>query len=87
MDTSLHAKLCIPKQGNQYVYGKQDLFSVVIAFRYLLSKQDFSEFKKNLSREIKEVHKDLSHITKAELLHHMGFPANWVNITRYRLIL
>lgn len=86
LDTPVHAKLCIPKRGNQYVYGKQDLFSVVIAFRYLLSKQDFSEFKKKLSREINKVQKNLSHITKVELLHQMGFPTNWGNITRYHLI-
>ena len=32
LDTPLHAKLNIPRQGNQYIYGKQDLFAVVIAF-------------------------------------------------------
>ena len=41
LDTSLHAKMALPKRGNQYMYGKQDLFAVVIAFRYLLPKENF----------------------------------------------
>lgn len=35
-DTLLHKKLGISKNGSKYIYGKNDLFSVVIAFRYLL---------------------------------------------------
>ena len=86
LDTSLHEKLKIPKQGNQYIYGKQDLFAIVIAFRYLLPKEDFINFKKKLVREIGKLNKELLHITESELLEQMGFPANWKNITRYRLI-
>lgn len=41
LDTPLHAKLKILRKGNQYIYGEQDLFAVVIAFRYLLPKEDF----------------------------------------------
>ena len=85
LDTSLHAKLNIPRQGNQFIYGKQDLFAVVIAFRYLLPKQDFIIFKSRLSREIGKVNKKLSHIPELDLLEQMGFPPNWKNITRYRL--
>lgn len=85
LDTSLHIKLKIPKKGNQYVYGKQDLFAVVIAFRYLLTKEDFSKFKRKLVLEIEELNKKLIHITENELLDQMGFPNNWKNIARYHL--
>ena len=40
-DTLLHKKLGISKNGSKYIYGKNDLFSVVITFRYLLPKTDF----------------------------------------------
>ncbi len=86
LDTPLHAKLEIPKQGNQYMYGKQDLFAVVIAFRYLLPKEDFSDFKRKLIREIGKLSQKLVHITEKELLEQMGFPEKWRNITRYRLM-
>ena len=42
-DTDLHVKLGIPKNGTQYALGKRDLFAVVIAFRYLLSNEDFKQ--------------------------------------------
>lgn len=83
-DTVLHSKLAIPKHGSQYIYGKQDLFAVVIAFRYLLPKQDFNAFKGRLAREITNVSKKLVHIPEKKLLEQMGFPQNWKNITRYK---
>lgn len=84
-DLPLHQKMRIPKQGIQYLYGKNDLFAVVIAFRYLLPKEDFLEFKRKLTLEISRANKSLVHITENELLEHMGFPQNWRNITRYQL--
>jgi len=85
LDTPLHARLSIPKQGNQYIYGKQDLFAVVIAFRYLLPKEEFAAFKKRLALETGRINKNLVHITESELFEQMGFPPNWKSITRYRL--
>lgn len=85
LDTPLHLKLNIPKQGNQFIYGKQDLFSVVIAFRYLLPKEDFLTFKRGLIHEISKTNKNLVHITENELLKQMGFPLNWKNISRYKV--
>ena len=85
LDTPLHAKLKIPQKGNQYIYGKQDLFAMVIAFRYLLPREDFSVFKKNLILKIGYLNKKLTHITESELLEQMGFPNNWKDMTRYRL--
>lgn len=84
-DTAIHSKLGIAKKGRQYVYGKRDLFSVVIAFRYLLTREDFIEFKGELSKSIKRFICQTTNITHDELLHEMGFPANWKKITAYRL--
>ncbi len=36
-DLPIHMKLKIAQKGTQYVNGKNDLFSVVIALRYMLS--------------------------------------------------
>lgn len=84
-DLPLHRKLSIPMQGSQYQYGKNDLFAVVIAFRYLLPDKDFRLFKKRLAKSIDDVSEKLIHIEHADLLEKMGFPENWKNITRYRL--
>jgi abortive infection bacteriophage resistance protein len=36
-DLPIHMKLKIAQKGTQYMNGKNDLFSVVIALRYMLS--------------------------------------------------
>lgn len=84
-DTVLHNKLGIAKKGNQYLLGKRDLFGLVIAFRYLLPKENFLEFKPSLIRVINKYTKSSSQISENTLLAMMGFPANWKDITRYRL--
>ena len=84
-DTPLHKKLSLPQSGNQYEKGKQDLFAVVIAFRYLLPGKDFLEFKRKLIKEIDRVNREVEHISEVELLNKMGFPENWKSITKYHL--
>ena len=85
-DTLLHQKLQINQNNNHYVYGKQDLFAVVIALRYLINNDEFRLFKTALSKLIKSVIKQCPHLTEKQLLDNMGFPANWDNISRYRKI-
>lgn len=84
-DTKLHDKLGIPKKGIQYVYGKRDLFGVVIAFRYLLPKESFLDFKSSLIKVLHTYHRQSSQLAEQELLTIMGFPLNWTSVTRYFL--
>ena len=82
-DLLIHKKLSIAKKGIQYIYGKNDLFSVVISLRYLLSAQQFKEFKQALNKLINNYIKRSS-IPSADFLNEMGFPTNWSDITRYK---
>ncbi len=83
-DTILHHKLGIPKKGEHYTLGKSDLFSVVIAFRYLLPKKEFLEFKNQITTLIRNVLNHSHTLTEEKLLQAMGFPQNWKSITRYK---
>lgn len=83
-DTPLHHKLNIAKQGTQYVLGKQDLFSMVIAFRYLLSDEDFKNFKKALKKRMATYWQESTAMSQQELYNQMGFPQNWDKITQYK---
>ena len=84
-DTILHQKLCISKTGNAYILGKRDLFAMVIAFRYLLSPNEFHTFKKSLTQCIDKLLKATNHIAEDELLNAMGFPLNWKKISTYKI--
>ena len=79
--------LRIPKKGNQYINGKKDLFGVVIAFRYLLKKDDFIAFKGTLGKTIDRFVAQTTHVTYNDLLFEMGFPANWKKISTYKVCL
>ena len=79
-DTILHKEMEIPRKGNQYECGKNDLFSVIIAFRMLLTKEDFTEFEKSLNQVINQYIDQVGKISKDIFLKEMGFPENWENI-------
>ena len=83
-DTVLHEKLQIPKKGNQYIYGKRDLFGVVISLRYLLHNEDFKAFKHQLTKIINNFLKSTPTVPKDWLYSEMGFPENWIKITSYK---
>ena len=83
-NTLLHKKLQISQKNGSYIYGKQDLFSVVIALRYLISAEDFKAFKSGLVKLINKVLKQCPHLTHEQLLKEMGFPENWKKIMRYK---
>lgn len=85
-DTILHEKLDILKNGSKFIYGKNDLFSVVIAFLYLLPKSDFQQFKVQMVRLLTRYEKKSSCLTINHLLEYMGFPQNWKDITKFRKI-
>ncbi|MDR3306031.1 MAG: Abi family protein [Clostridiales Family XIII bacterium] len=79
-DMPLHAKMRIPRKGNQYIYGKKDLFAVVIAFRYLLPSAEFKTFKNALARTIRKYLANTAALTEAEMFGIIGFPSNWKSI-------
>lgn len=84
-DTVLHRKMKISQTGIHYDYGKNDLFAIVIALRFLLNHEEFIEFKRNLRQLISQMLKQQKSLTKEILLEAMGFPENWDNITRYSI--
>lgn len=80
----MHERLEIQKKGAQYIFGKKDLFGVVIACRYLLSKSDFRKFKIELDRAISSYLRSTSFLDESKILNEMGFPSNWKKISRFR---
>jgi len=76
----LHKELDLIRLPNgNFQQGKQDLFAVIIALRYLLDDSNFSSFFGNLTDIIKS-HPDNKVFTKTDLIKSMGFPANWMEV-------
>ena len=84
----LHKELGLTRLPNgNFQQGKQDLFAVVIALRYLLEDTNFTSFFGKLEDIIKN-HPDNTIFPKPELIKNMGFPTNWREVAvSYRELL
>lgn len=82
-DTEIHMGLKIKKEKGQYGKGKNDLFAVVIVFRYLLEKDNFIDFIKEFEKIFNELLSRTRMIQKQQMHKYMGFPDNWVEIKNF----
>ena len=81
-DTKFHQQLYIPKQDDFYVYGKNDLFALIIILKQLLDSKNFQLFISEISYEIDLLAGKLEVINIDKVLHEMGFPNNYKEIVR-----
>ena len=76
-DTVYHQILDIPKQNNEYIYGKSDVFALLIIMRQLLQTEDFKNMSLELENVIQTLNYNLTSIKIEKVLNRMGFPSNW----------
>lgn len=81
-DTKYHSYLDIPKMDGEYIYGKDDLFALVIILKQLLREEDFTLLINELSYEIDILEGKLKSISIDKVLDRMGFPTNFRDIAR-----
>lgn len=79
-NTRFHRNLNIEKYEGMYLYGKNDLFAVVIILKQLLDKCDFIDFINEIEYEISILDGKLSSVEIEPLLNKIGFPSNWMQI-------
>ena len=81
-DTKYHRMLYITKADCEYIYGKNDLFALVIILKFILDKDDFTLFMNEISYEIDRLSGILKVIRIDKVLYAMGFPSNYKEIVR-----
>ena len=79
-DTKYHELLNIPKDDDGYIYGKNDLFSLVIMMKVLLSKDDFEDMIDEIRREVNRLDRIVNVVPLDTILNRIGFPSNWYDI-------
>jgi len=77
-----HRALDIPKMDGEYIYGLNDLFSLIIILKYVLSHDDFTLMINEISFEINLLSGRLKVIDITKVLDKMGFPLNYQEIVR-----
>lgn len=81
-DTSFHSTLSIPQVTGRYVYGKNDLFSLIIVLKILLPEDDFNNMCNKINGRMESLKKKIVHINCNDIFEKMGFPANWTQIKK-----
>ena len=79
-DTIIHEKLNINKIDDEYIYGKNDLFALVIILKQMLSKDDFKKMINELESATDNLNYHITTIKIEKVLNRMGFPLNWKEI-------
>ena len=79
-DTKYHELMEIPKMDGEYIYGKNDVFAVIIIFKILLDKKDFRLMMKEMEYEIELLDGKVDSISINKVLDKMGFPHNYIEI-------
>lgn len=64
----------------EYIYGKNDLFAVIIIFKILLNEKNFRLMMKEIEYEIELLDGKIDTIEIDRVLDRMGFPEDYMNI-------
>ncbi len=75
-----HSYLNIPEDEDGYIYGKNDLFALVIILKIMLTKEEFNEMIDEISKEVKELDDAVNAVPLEDILNKIGFPKNWYDI-------
>ena len=82
-NSKYHELLMIPQIDDEYIYGKNDLFGVVVILKHMLSPKEFTDLCYELHDQIKILKKELKSINIISVLDKIGFPSNWFEIKDY----
>ena len=80
INTPFHEKMHIPVMDEEYIYGKNDVFSVLIILKYLLRKDDFRLLMKEFDYEIQKLDGGIDSIPVDKILDQLGFPKNYMDL-------
>ena len=77
--------LGIPKMDDEYIYGKNDLFALLIMMKQMLTEVEYKNMTLEIQHALDNLDMNLHTIEINKILDRMGFPENWnqlANITR-----
>lgn len=82
-DTKYHIALNIPMLDGEYIYGKEDVFALIIILKKMLRTDEFRLLISEISYEVDILAGKLKTIPISKVLDAMGFPVNFKEIVNY----
>ena len=83
-DTKYHRMLKIDLLDNEYVYGKNDLFSLIIILKDMLKDEEFKSLALEIKAALDNLEYNLRTIPINKVLDAMGFPINWEELSEVK---
>lgn len=83
-DCKYHRELNVLVMNDEYIYGKNDIFAVVIMLKSMLNESDFTDFVNEVSYELCMLDGKVEVIPQSKILDRMGFPENWEDISKIK---
>ena len=72
----------IPRDEEGYIYGKNDLFALIIIMKQMLLKEEFKNMTFELDNIVQTLNYNLTSIKIDKVLNQMGFPLNWEELSK-----
>ena len=79
-DTKYHDFLKIPMMDSEYIYGKNDVFALIIILKQMLSDDEFRLLIHELEYEFDILEGKLNSISVEKVMDRMGIPTNYKEI-------
>lgn len=79
-NTIYHSLLDIPKMDGEYIYGKNDLFALLIIMKQMIKYDEFNNMMIEIKRSLDNLELNLNSIPLSKVLDRMGFPSNWFDL-------
>src|SRR5574344_260912 len=79
-DTEIHRKLNIEQNEDGYMYGKNDLFALIIMLKTMLTDIEFRKLIYEIGYEIDILDQNVDTVPLVTILNKIGFPENWKQI-------
>ena len=79
-DNKYHEILNIDKTDDEYIYGKNDLFALLIMLKQMLSEDEFHDLLGEISYEVDYLDGIVDVVPLNNILNRLGFPDNWRDI-------
>lgn len=83
-DTRYHYELGIEQTDDEYAYGKNDLFALMVIFKEMLTDVEFRELANEIRYEIEILDGRVDVVPLNLILNKIGFPSNWHDLVDIR---
>jgi len=81
-DNKYHKLLNIPIMDDEYIYGKNDLFALIIIMKQMLSVDEFNNLTEEIKHNLENLEMNLHTIKLDKVMDRMGFPVNYYDLKK-----